>query len=95
MIHLTLDQINAAFELAGASFRALDCYKLYKAKRFVGGSLFTALFFFVWGIFNTVFYPSLGQTWSLVAAVLLTTVNGLWIIMAVLYNRKHNQGLAT
>lgn len=93
--YVTLDQLNAGFELAGAGLRSLDCYRLYQAKRFQGGSLFTALFFFLWGLFNTVFYPSLGQTWSLVAAVLLTAVNGLWIAMAVFYNRKYKQqGLA-
>lgn len=92
--YLTLDQANAAFELAGASFRCLDVYRLYQAKRFQGGSLFTAFFFFTWGLFNTIFYPSLGQTWSLVAAVLLTAVNGLWISMAVFYNRKYKQGIA-
>ena len=92
--YVTLDQANAGFEFAGASLRTLDCYRLYQAKRFQGGSLFTALFFFLWGLFNTVFYPSLGQTWSLVAAVLLTAVNGLWISMAVFYNRKHKQQVA-
>jgi hypothetical protein len=94
MIHLTPDQMNAGFEVAGATLRAWDCYKLYTAKRFMGGSLWTAFFFFAWGLFNTFFYPSLGQTWSLVAAVLLTAVNGLWISMALFYNRKYKQGLA-
>lgn len=93
MIHLPLDQANAGFEFMGALMRTYDCYHLHKAKRFLGGSLFTASFFFVWGLFNTVFYPSLGQTWSLVAAVLLTIVNGIWILMAVFYNRRFARGI--
>jgi hypothetical protein len=94
MIHLTLDQANASLELAGAILRTLDCYRLYRAKRFVGGSIFTALFFFGWGAFNTVYYPSLHQTYSFVAAIALTLVNGIWIVMALYYNRKYQQGQA-
>jgi hypothetical protein len=94
--HLTYDMINASLELAGASLRSLDCVKLYRAKRFQGGSIWTAFFFFGWGLFNTVYYPSLHQTYSFAAAIALTAVNGLWIAMAVFYNRRHNkQGLAT
>lgn len=92
-MHLPGDQINSMFELAGACFRTLDCVKLFRAKRFQGGSLFTALFFFGWGIFNTVYYPSINQTWSFVAAILLTVVNGIWIVMAIFYERRHSQSI--
>lgn len=91
MIHLTFDQVNAGFELVGASLRTLDCFHLYRSKRFVGGSIFTALFFFLWGGFNTVYYPSLDQWFSFGAAIALTSVNGLWIAMAVFYNRRFNK----
>lgn len=83
---LTFDQINAGFEMAGACFRLYDCWRLYKAKRFIGGSLFTAVFFTSWGLFNTMFYPSLHQVWSFWAAIALTAVNAWWIVMAVHYN---------
>lgn len=82
------DQINASLEFAGACFRTFDCVKLFRAKRFQGGSLFTALFFFGWGVFNMFYYPSLQQTWSFVAAILLTVVNGIWILMAVVYEHR-------
>lgn len=85
-MRLTLDQINATFELAGACFRLYDCWRLYRAKRFIGGSLITAVFFTSWGLFNTMFYPSLHQEWSFWAAIALTTVNAWWIVMAIHYN---------
>lgn len=93
---LPLDQCNACLELAGAGLRLLDCYRLYQAKRFVGGSIFTALFFFGWGMFNVVYYPSLHQVYSFAAAIALTAVNGLWIVMAMVYNWRYNkqQGLS-
>jgi hypothetical protein len=83
---ITLDQINAGFEMAGAISRTFDCVQLYRAKRFVGGSLFTAFFFLMWGFFNIVFYPSLGQTYSYLAALALTTMNALWLVMAMYFN---------
>ena len=89
--HVTYDMVNAALELAGAILRSIDCVKLYRAKRFQGGSIRTALFFFGWGLFNTVYYPSLNQTYSFVAAIALTAINGLWITMAVFYNRRYNK----
>lgn len=88
---MKLDEVNAAFELVGACMRVYDCYVLFKAKRFIGGSLWTAAFFFGWGLFNTVFYPSLNQTWSFVAALALTAVNGAWIAMALYYRTKHDK----
>ncbi|BDD79864.1 hypothetical protein [Burkholderia phage FLC9] len=89
--HLTYDMINACLELAGATLRSIDCIKLYRAKRFQGGSLWTALFFFLWGLFNIVYYPSFNQTYSWAAAIALTVVNGLWISMAVFYNRRYSK----
>jgi hypothetical protein len=89
--HVTYDMVNAGLEFVGALLRSVDCVKLYRAKRFQGGSIWTALFFFGWGLFNTVYYPSLHQTYSFVAAILLTAVNGLWIAMAMFYNRRYNK----
>lgn len=91
MIQLSLDQINAGLEIGGALLRSYDCVKLCQSRRFAGGSLITALFFFFWGIFNTVFYPSLGQTYSWIAAIALTLVNGLWLLLALYYNHKHSK----
>ena len=93
-LHLTYDQVNAGFEMVGAAFRIFDCMKLHRDKTFLGGSIWTAVFFFIWGIFNTFFYPSLGQTWSLCAAITLTMVNGLWIVMAVYFNYRELRRLA-
>lgn len=83
---LTYDQINAGLEMGGAFLRALDCVKLFRAKRFVGGYLGTAMYFLLWGIFNTFYYPSLNQTWSFAAAIALAAMNGLWFVMAIHYN---------
>jgi hypothetical protein len=43
-----------------------------------------------------VYYPSLHQVYSFAAALALTAVNGLWIVMAVFYNWRYNkqQGLS-
>jgi len=85
-VKVTLDQMNAAFELGGAFLRTLDCVKLFQAKRFMGGHLGTALYFLLWGVFNVFFYPSLHQEWSFWAAIALMTINGVWFVMAVHYN---------
>jgi hypothetical protein len=89
--HVTYDMVNAALELAGAILRTIDCVKLYRAKRFQGGSIWTAVFFFGWGGFNTQYYPSFHQTYSFIAAIALTAINGIWIAMAVFYNRRYSK----
>jgi hypothetical protein len=85
---IPLDHLNAGFEMIGAAFRVYDCVKLYRAKHFVGGSILTVVFFFTWGLFNTFFYPSLNQSWSFVAAIFLTAANGVWILMALFYEKQ-------
>lgn len=91
---IPLDHWNAGFEMVGALLRTWDCVVLYRCKHFAGGSLFTALFFFVWGVFNTIFYPSFGQQYSFIAAIALMLVNGLWLVMAIYYYRQQLRRLA-
>lgn len=85
-MNLKYDQINAGLEMGGAFLRTLDCIQLFRAKRFVGGYLGTAMYFLSWGIFNTFYYPSLNQSWSFWAAIALAGMNGLWFVMAIHYN---------
>lgn len=84
---MMFDQINASFELVGALCRAYDCMCLLEDRCYRGGSILSAMFFFMWGLFNTMYYPHLDQHWSFWAAVALAAMNGLWIVMALRFRR--------
>lgn len=79
------DIINASFELFGSVTVMFSCVALLKAKRVAGVSLVTTVFFTSWGIWNLYYYPSLGQTTSSYAAVLVCAANFFWCSLIVKY----------
>lgn len=87
---MTLDQINAGFEFAGACCRAYDCLLLYRAKKYSGVHPLSTMFFFSWGAWNLIFFSGLNQPWSLVCSVLMCGANAAWLLLAFFY--RHNNG---
>jgi hypothetical protein len=85
---MTNDLINAGFECSGALFILNNCRTLIHDKLVRGVSLLTTVYFTVWGIWNVIYYPSLGQRWSFVAGMCICTANILWITLMLYYKRK-------
>jgi uncharacterized membrane protein YfcA len=86
---MILDHINAGFEAAGALVRVLDCLKLYKSKKVVGVHPASTLFFFSWGVWNTVFFTGIHQPWSLVCSIMLCSMNAFWLGLAFVYRKNY------
>jgi len=82
---MTPDQINGLFEIFGAIFIGLSCRRIYLDKNSKGVSLFHALFFWVWGIFNVYFYPTAGLWFSFVGGLGVIVTNTLWVWLMVYY----------
>lgn len=77
------DLINGSFELIGAIFTWRNAAQLRRDREIRGVYWPTAAFMAVWGLWNLVYYPTLGQWASFAGGVLLVTGNLAWVAMAV------------
>ena len=85
---MQVDIINALFEFAGAAFISVSIARLNRDKAVAGVSWVSPAFFFVWGLWNLFYYPSLGQWWSFTAGLCLSTANAVWIGQLVYYTAQ-------
>jgi hypothetical protein len=76
---VTPDQINAAFEAAGAGVTLLNVRRLLRDRTVQGVSWVPTLFFAVWGGWNVVFYGDVHQPWSQAAGSALVAANAWWL----------------
>ena len=81
------DLINGLFEILGMFFICPSIIKLYREKEVRGISYVHASYFFVWGVWNLYFYPSLGQTWSFIGAIGIVIANFIWVCQLLYYRR--------
>ena len=82
------DAVNGAMELVGAALSWWNVRTLYRDKTVAGVYWPVTGFFAAWGLWNTYYYPSLGQWASFAAGVLLAAANLTWAAMAYHYTRK-------
>jgi len=84
---VTLDLVNGAFEAFGAWLTASSCRRLWLHWRIAGMDWRATAFFTAWGVWNLLYYPSLGQWASFAGGVLLVLANVCWVSMAVMVVR--------
>lgn len=84
---MSFDHANAFFELGAAALLWLNVAKILREKKVAGVSVIPTAFFTLWGFFNLVYYPSIGQYWSAVAAGAVAVVNTIWVFLAIRYER--------
>ena len=75
---MNTDIINGLFEFGGCIFLFLNCLKIYRDKCFRGVSPIPFVFYTLWGYWNLVYYPSLGQYWSFYGGMGVVGVNTLY-----------------
>lgn len=85
---MTPDILNASFELAGATFLALDCRALARDKRLRGVYWPGRAFFASWGLWNVLYYPAISQWLSFYAGLLVLAVNIVWCVLAWRYRKS-------
>lgn len=86
------DQINGTIETIGSLFVFNSCRILLKDKMVRGVSALTVGFFFLWGFWNTIWYPFLHQPWSFVGGAMMALANLTNVIMMVYYKYLHYEG---
>lgn len=79
------DMINGSFEVLGGILGWLNVRQLIKDKTVKGVYWPVQLFFFVWGVWNLYYYPSLGQWYSFFGGICIVTGNLAWVVFAIYY----------
>lgn len=83
---MIMDVINGSFELGGAFILLLNVRRLYRDKIVRGVHWSPTAFFAAWGLWNLLYYPSLGQTCSFIGGVCLVAVNLVWLGQVAYYH---------
>lgn len=79
MVKLNYDVVNGLFEALGAVGVWGNFLKLRSDKAVAGVDWRSTLLFGLWGFWNLVYYPSLGQWWSLCGGVAICAGNAAWL----------------
>jgi len=82
-----MDIINASFEAFASIFLLNHVVALWRSKQARGISLISTIFFSIWGIWNTIYYPQIGQVFSFYAGVAVLIANSIWVA-SIIYIRK-------
>ena len=88
-----MDIINGAFESVAGVLIWMNVITLYKDKTITGVHWCPVLVFTLWGFWNLVYYPHLGQWISFFGGIAVVTANTTWLIQMVYYkNRASTDG---
>lgn len=81
------DTINAGFEALAVLATLLHCRALWRAKRAMGVSVVSTLFFSVWGWWALFYLASLGQWASMGGAVGMAAANACYVALLFKFRR--------
>ena len=81
---MTPDLINGLFEFLGSCMIWMSVRRTVKDKGYAGIYIPATAFFFLWGVWNLYYYPSLAQWWSFAGGCSIALANLAWI-SAMLY----------
>lgn len=85
-----MDIINGGFETLGMFFILPSILKLHREKVVRGVSWTHAGFFWTWGAWNLIYYPSLDQWLSWGGGIALFLANTVWLAQLIYYTRREN-----
>ena len=82
------DQINAAFEVAGALLTFMNTRQVFRDKGHAGIFVPAVALFTSWGFWNLYYYHELKQWWSVAATVVMVIANLSWLSLMLYYGKK-------
>ncbi len=88
---MNADHVTALFELGATVMVCFNLYALYKDSQVKGVSIWTTVFFVLWGVWNLFFYPAYGLYWSYVAGALMLFANLIWVLGATILYWEHKK----
>ncbi len=80
---MDIDNVNAAFEVAGSLVVWLNVRQLLRDRKVAGVHWGVTGFYLFWGIFNLYFYGSLGYWWSFGGQVAMLSGNVAWLALVI------------
>jgi hypothetical protein len=83
-----IDVITGLFEFCGSIFLWRNVYQLHKDKMVRGVHWVPTGFFFLWGMWNIFFYPSLNLWFSFVGGLNIMCANGVWLGQMIYYRKN-------
>ena len=86
---MSLDHINAFFEIVGSVLVWFNVKQLIQDKKVMGISLSVSVFYCVWSLWSVYYYPNLDQWFSFGGGVLLAIGNIFWCSMAIYYRFRN------
>ena len=84
-----VDFINALFEFGAALFIFNHCRVVLKDRSVAGVSILSTFVFFLWGLWNMYYYPSLNQYASFYAGLFIVVANACWVFLLLKYRKRH------
>lgn len=85
---MTPDLINGCFEMVGAYFTWANFRTYFRVRELRGVYWPATAFFTAWGVWNLIYYPSIGQPLSFLGGCFLTLGNLAWIALVLWDKRK-------
>lgn len=92
-MQMTPDMINACFEGFGAIMIWDHIRTAYRDKKVGSVSILATVYFFLWGIWNCVYYPWIKQIFSFYAGMALALGNFIWIMQLIYYTIRSKKCL--
>ena len=89
MIHA--DAVNGGFETLAGVMVLNHCRVLLAQRSVRGVSVTSCVFFTLWGLWNLIYYPSLGQSMSWVGGMFVVAANVVYVGLLVHFRRKGMQ----
>jgi hypothetical protein len=80
------DLINGLFEFGGSILLWKNVRQLNKDKEIKGVHWAPTMFFFLWGLWNLFYYPSLQQWASFMGGMSIVIANGVWVAQMLHYD---------
>lgn len=83
-----MDEINALFQLGCAYYAWSNALALYRSGSISGINPHSTVFFTIFGVWNMVFFSSIGAPLSFWAGVMTVLGNAAWVFQAVKILRR-------
>lgn len=87
-----MDCVNGLFEFCASIAIWVSIFRALRDRSVAGISWITVGFFTTWGVWNLLYYPSLGQTMSFLAGICVVISNCIWLILLLFYRARSNNG---
>jgi hypothetical protein len=81
------DAVNGCFELLGGVLLWMSVQRLWREREVKGVYWPATAFFGMWGWWNLLYYPSLGQWCSFVGGLVVVTANTTWVVLFLWFRR--------